>query len=253
LKSKGQIVKFEQPDTSKMTPIEIALGIDKEGKTTAKKLYKFLELEPKHYARWVKSNVIENQFAEENVDFFPFRINAERTKDHLNSITIDGERKSKRFNPKPSTDYKLTADFAKKLSMISDSPKGEIAREYFIKVEGSLKQLMIGRLEIEVCRKIRKELTDVIEESGMNDEMHGWAFKTVTDLSYKIVFGKSAKQMREERGLAKTADIRQCLSIEERTDVAMVEDSIKALIRIGYNYQDVKSIMTRKFIEQKTA
>lgn len=31
-------------NTSQRTPIEIALGIDSQGRTTAKKLYEFLEL-----------------------------------------------------------------------------------------------------------------------------------------------------------------------------------------------------------------
>lgn len=38
-------------DTSKLTPIEIALGIDENGMTTAKKLYEFLELNTAVYAR----------------------------------------------------------------------------------------------------------------------------------------------------------------------------------------------------------
>ncbi|MCD7870750.1 MAG: hypothetical protein LUG59_09485 [Enterocloster clostridioformis] len=37
---------FGGTDTSKLTPIEIALGIDGEGRTTATKLYDFLELNP---------------------------------------------------------------------------------------------------------------------------------------------------------------------------------------------------------------
>lgn len=34
------------------TPIEIALGIDAEGKTTARKLYTFLELAKGQFSRW---------------------------------------------------------------------------------------------------------------------------------------------------------------------------------------------------------
>jgi len=49
---------------------EIVLGIDENGMTTAKKLYKYLELNPAVYARWFKNNILENDFAEENVDFF---------------------------------------------------------------------------------------------------------------------------------------------------------------------------------------
>ena len=85
-------------DTSKLTPIEIALGIDANGMTTAKKLYEFLELNPSNYSKWCKRNILENEFAEENVDFWAFVLNDE-------------------WGGQATTDYKLTARFAKKLSM----------------------------------------------------------------------------------------------------------------------------------------
>lgn len=36
-----------------LTPIEIALGVDEQGMTTARKLYEFLELAPQNYSRWL--------------------------------------------------------------------------------------------------------------------------------------------------------------------------------------------------------
>ncbi|MDE7202070.1 MAG: antA/AntB antirepressor family protein [Lachnospiraceae bacterium] len=105
------------------TPIEIALGIDEQGRTTAKKLYSFLELNQSNYSKWCKRNITENDFAEENVDYWAFVLHDERN-----------------YNPNPTTDYILTATFAKKLAMASNSAKGDQAREYFIKVEELLKQ-----------------------------------------------------------------------------------------------------------------
>ena len=59
-------------DTSKLTPIEIVLGIDENGMTTAKKLYEFLELDKSQYARWCRCNITGNEFAEENTDYWVF-------------------------------------------------------------------------------------------------------------------------------------------------------------------------------------
>lgn len=56
-------------DTSHLTPIEIALGIDENGMTTARKLYEFLELNPSNFSKWFKANILENEFAEENSDY----------------------------------------------------------------------------------------------------------------------------------------------------------------------------------------
>lgn len=101
------------------TPIEVLLKIDDEGYTTARNLYEFLELAKSQFSRWAKANIINNPYAEENIDFKGFDINVE------GNIT---------------TDYKITSDFAKKLSMTSNSKRGEQARDYFIAVEKKLKE-----------------------------------------------------------------------------------------------------------------
>ena len=36
--------------------------------TTARKLYAFLEMDKSHYSRWVKANIVDNEFATENED-----------------------------------------------------------------------------------------------------------------------------------------------------------------------------------------
>ena len=49
-----------QQTTSFLTPIEVELGVDENGMTTAKKLYSFLELSPSNYSKWCKTNITEN-------------------------------------------------------------------------------------------------------------------------------------------------------------------------------------------------
>ena len=106
------------------TPIEIALGIDENGMTTAKKLFDFLGMAKNNYSRWFRNNLTNNEFAEENVDYFPFLTNEE-------------------CGGQASQDAKLTASFAKKLSMMAKSEKGEQARKYFVKVEDGMKELAV--------------------------------------------------------------------------------------------------------------
>ncbi len=79
-----------------LTPIEIELGVDENGMTTARNLYNFLELAQGQFSRWAKANITENEFATENEDWWGFDINVEG-----NVVK----------------DYKLTAHFAKKLSV----------------------------------------------------------------------------------------------------------------------------------------
>ena len=74
----NEIMTQSFTDMSHLTQIEIALGVDGNGMTTAKRLYEFLELNPSIYSRWVKSNISDNQFAEEGVDYWALVIHDER-------------------------------------------------------------------------------------------------------------------------------------------------------------------------------
>lgn len=116
----------ELANTATQTPIEVALGIDENGMTTARKLYEFLELNPGNYSRWSRRNITENEFAEEDVDYWAVFPKEERG-----------------FNPCPTQDYRLTASFAKKLSMMAKSEKGEQARQYFVRVEDGMKEVAL--------------------------------------------------------------------------------------------------------------
>jgi len=88
----------ELVEITHLTPIEILLQVDGDRTVTASRVYKFLELNPANFARWCKSNIVENGFAEENIDFTAFFINDE-------------------WGGQASTNYKLTISFAKKLCM----------------------------------------------------------------------------------------------------------------------------------------
>lgn len=109
------------------TPIEIALKIDKNGYTTARALYEFLELGQGAFARWAKTNIENNEFYEKNKDWWGF------------DIMLNGNK---------CKDYRITTDFAKSLSMESHSAKGKIARQYFVTVEDKAKQFVIDRKQL---------------------------------------------------------------------------------------------------------
>nr|DAQ29595.1 MAG TPA: AntA/AntB antirepressor [Caudoviricetes sp.] len=114
------------------TPIEIALDIDNEGMTTARQLYSFLELNPANFSHWCKRNITENEFAAENEDYVRFVFQDE---------TPTGGKIQRE-------DFKLTAHFAKKLSVKGSGAKAEQAREYFTTVEERVRQKAIDRSQL---------------------------------------------------------------------------------------------------------
>lgn len=128
----NELTNPKSTDTSNLTPIEIALGIDENGMTTARRLYEFLEMDKSNFSRWVKVNITNNAFAIEDEDFWRFVVEDE---------TPTGGKVERE-------DYKLTARFAKKLSMTQKNQRGEDARDYFTKVEDGAKEMVLQMQEM---------------------------------------------------------------------------------------------------------
>lgn len=214
-----------------MTPIEIALAIDEEGYTTARKLYQWLGYDMSNYAKWAKTNIIENDFAERGKDYIPF--------------VPEYERK----NPKATTDFRITATFAKKLSMMAKTDRGEEARQYFIGCEQVLVKLVEQTRKTEMERAkgiaIRQALTKAIQLSNENSRMHGHAYSTYTDVVYKAVFGKTSKQLRDEFGIGKNDSLRDCFTEEELRLLQNAEMLVSSLVNYGWEYDAIKEFVMK--------
>lgn len=225
-------------EVTRKTPIEIALDIDDDGFTTSKKLYAWLELNPAHYARWVKDNIVENPFAEQN-EFSPLMV------------------KTSKEGGRPSQDYKIYVSLAKKIAMASHCEKGNAARDYFIGCEQLLARLAEQKHKTELERAkgiaVRQALTKAIQQSNENDRMHGHAYSTYTDVIYKSLFGKSAKQLREEFGITKKDNLRDCFSEEDLKKIQNAEMLVSSLIGYGWGYNDIKEFIMSKAVNKIAA
>ncbi len=219
------------------TPIEIALQIDEDGFTTSRKLYSWLELDLSHYSRWCKTNILENPFAEQGIDYSPCK--ASKGKGNL------------------SDDYKLSADFAKKLSVMQKSERGEQARIYFLGCEKTLVMLSEQKHKTELERAkgiaVRQALTKALQQSNENERMHEHAYSVYTNLIYKSIFGKDARQLREEYGISKKDELRDCFSSEELRQVKSAEMLVSGLIDYGWGYDDIKYFINNHASKEKLA
>lgn len=100
-------------------------------------------MESKNFSRWCNTNIKNNKFAIENVDYISFVIQEER------------------HNPKPKSDYKITSDFAKKLSMTGNTERHEQARQYFIACEQGLK-IAAQKLQSNPSNEINEKLIELL-------------------------------------------------------------------------------------------
>lgn len=107
---------------------------DNNGKkaVSARELYEKLGFNSAHWAKWYEKNITRNPFAIENQDWQVFTLSVK---------TSEGGR--------PTQDFTLSIDFAKRLSMLARTEAGEKIRNYFIEVEkAALVQIPKSKSEI---------------------------------------------------------------------------------------------------------
>ena len=149
--------------TNNQTPIEIALCVDENGMTTAKKLYSFLELDEKNYSRWCRKNIVENEFATENEDYEVFVTNEENP-----------------LGGRPTQDYRLTAHFAKKLCMKGSGERAEQARQYFISVEEKAKEMVINKSQLSPQLQLMNMLVESLNRQEIEQKRQAEEIKQVS-------------------------------------------------------------------------
>lgn len=207
-------------NTSNQTPIEIALGIDEEGMTTARKLYAFLELAQGQFARWCKRNIIENDFATENEDYWGFDINVEGNK---------------------VSDYKLSAPFAKKLSMQSKTAKGEQARQYFLKVEDKLKETVSRAVPMSPLEQLQLQAQAILQVNEKVDALDKELERFKLDLPILPIEADRITEAVRKRGVdilgGKASNAYQDRSMRQR-----VYSSIYADLKSNFRVRSYKSI-----------
>lgn len=106
-----------------LTYLEVLLGVNGQGSPTAKGIYTLLYTSPAaytKYSKWVDVNIVNNPHANEGRDYVA-----------LSSPKSTGGYRN--FGK----DYRLSVDFAKELTMISQSRNARVIREYFINVQTS--------------------------------------------------------------------------------------------------------------------
>jgi hypothetical protein len=113
----------------------------------------------------------------------------------------------------------------------------DILIESYFKIKQYTKKEM-NRL---VSKEVRKSLTDAIQESGLNDKMHGFAYKNFTDLAYKLVLGMPAKKYKQTNNI--DGNLRDSLNKFQLKLVSKLEDVMKDFIELGLNYQQIKQMI----------
>lgn len=140
--------------------------------------------------------------------------------------------------------YYITRDGFTLLVMGYTGEKAMRFKEAYIQQFNEMEKLLQSKLiEREKGIVVRQAFTKILKESGENDRLHGYAYSLYTDVIYKSIFGKSAKQLREEQGIEKKDSLRDCFPPEELVKIQNAEMLVGSLMAYGWGYDEIKDFV----------
>lgn len=146
--------------------------------------------------------------------------------------------------------YYMTRDGFTLLVMGYTGEKAMRFKEAYIRQFNAMEKVLIGKLrEREKGIAVRQALTNALQQSQENERMHGHAYSTYTNVIYKAVFGKDAKHLREDYGIAKKENLRDYFSPEELKLVQSKEMLVSGLIDCGWGYEQIKNFLLEQSLK----
>jgi phage anti-repressor protein len=140
---------------------------------SAYELYNALGFAAQHRAKWYNKNILKNSFAIENQDWA--------------KLPLSGRSK----------DYALSLDFAKRLSMMARTERGEQIRNYFIQCERQALEATKPRTSTELLLESVKLLhAQESKISGIEGRVYELEAKATTSLGYYGIAGYAALKRR---------------------------------------------------------
>lgn len=146
--------------------------------------------------------------------------------------------------------YHITKDGFTILAMGYTGEKAMKFKENYILQFNAMEKLLKGKfVERQKGITVRHIVTDAIKNSKENERMHGHAYSTYTNVIYKSLFGKDAKQLRNEFGILKSDNLRDCFTQEELQAIQSKEMLVSGLIDCGWGYEQIKDFLQNNNIK----
>ena len=200
------------------------ISINSNKTVNARNLYKFLELASGQFARWAKSNIVENKFAEQEVDY-----------EGVDTV-VEGNN---------VIDYELSIEFAKKLCMVSHTKRGEQARQYFIECEKRLKAVNAPHDSYMISDPVERALKWIEEEKVRQDQA-----KQLLEQKPKVEFFDAVAESKDAIEIASVAKVLNVPGVGRNKLFEFLRNH-KILMRNNQPYQKYVDAGYFRIIEQK--
>lgn len=145
---------------------------------------------------------------------------------------------------RPEEIYRLNEPQASFLmTLLKNTPvvvafKLELVRQFYA-MRTELQRRQIAKLD---RKPIRESLTDTIKALPETPHKSMW-YKHYTDLIYRTVTGKTAKQLREARGAPPKAIASDYMEADELEAVTRMENRVAVMLEMYMNYQQIKAAL----------
>ena len=202
----------------------VQIVIDEDGTVNARKLHEVLGSKRK-FADWIKQRIEKYGFIED-VDYFSFSQICEKP---------NGGR--------PTTEYKLTVNMAKELSMIENNEQGREFRKYFIMAEEIANKVLSWKLERAENIVVYKEMKETfIREyySLYGKKPHSKMFAQLQNDIYWIVFG-----VQNARGIKDVLEIKGYESIPDNV-IEQIEQALTYVYRATIFFIEMGKVIQRE-------
>lgn len=123
----------------------------------------------------------------------------------------------------------------------------------FNAMENELKRIYTERQQWQIERDkgvvIRHILTDTIKMKISESPYKRFAYPNYTNLIYRTLFGKSAKELEEEFGVKARENLRDFFTGEDLAEVQSMEMLISSLISCGWGYEKIKDFVQENTVQ----
>lgn len=160
----------------------------------------------------------------------------------INAVKTPGSR-----GTKYTKNYKLNEQQATLLfTFLRNTPtviefKKTLVRQFYEMRE----ELIKARLAKQERKPLRTSMTDAIKALPDSPHKH-LKYGQYTDLAYTATLGKSARQIRKERGADKDAVASDYMTAEELAAVSKMENRISVLLEVGMEYAQIKQYVSKR-------
>ena len=135
--------------------------------------------------------------------------------------------------------------------LLTTSPIAKLVRSHLLDCEEQTsqeQQIWIAKRQAGIID--RKRMTTAIANYIPEGKHKRFAYPNYTNMIYKVLFGKDAKTMREERGFTKNDALRDSFTGDELVLVDEAETIVTALVTLGFSYDYIKEQLQNKYIKQ---